>query len=292
MSYRLSEEEFELFRDLIRKHIGISFSRTNPVTLQRKLASRLNHLRLDSYRSYYHYLLHDKDRERELRQLINKITVEQTAFFRHKKQFEHLANIILPQIAAQKNTTKTLHIWSAGCATGEEPYSIAMVVNEMFEGVDSWDIKILASDIDTNALKFAYKGLYPRYRVDEVPSAYLRKYFKEEVGRDEGFYMVKEDLRKNILFRRLNFMDSEFPFRSSVNIIFCRNVMIYFDAELRKNLVDRFFRLLEPDGFLCLGASESLIGVDNRFALLSHATYQKQGQENRSNFCTEFSAKS
>jgi chemotaxis protein methyltransferase CheR len=272
----LSKTEFGLFRDLIKKHSGVSFSQKNVTTLRRKLTSRMSQLGFESYRAYYDYLLHNEDGGWELRQLINKVTVDQTAFFRHVKQFEHLANIILPQIAAQKTTTKKLRIWSAGCATGQEPYSIAMVVNEMFEGVNGWDIKILASDIDTDALKFAYKGLYPRRSVEEIPTEYLKKYFREGIGRDKGFYSVKEELRENIIFRRLNFMGSEFPFKSPVDIMFCRNVMIYFDPEFKKKLIENFYRLLEADGFLCLGASESLIGVDDRFALVGHSTYQKQ----------------
>jgi len=244
--------------------------------LQRKLASRLSHLGLETYDEYYKYLLHDKKGGSELRQLINTITVDQTAFFRHAKQFEHLANIILPQIAAQKESIKKLRIWSAGCSRGQEAYSIAIVVNEIFEADSTWDIKILASDIDTDALKFAYKGLYSRHCVEEVPSEYLNKYFREGVGRNAGFYSVRKELQRNILFRRLNFMDPEFPFKSPVDIIFCRNVMIYFDAGVKRKLIDNFFRILERDGFLCLGASESLIGFDNRFALVGHSTYQKK----------------
>ncbi len=276
MTSRLPEAEFELFRHLIKKHVGISFSRTRKGALQRKLASRLSHLGLETYDEYYKYLLHDKKGGSELRQLINTITVDQTAFFRHAKQFEHLANIILPQIAAQKESIKKLRIWSAGCSRGQEAYSIAIVVNELFEADSTWDIKILASDIDTDALKFAYKGLYSRHCVEEVPSEYLNKYFREGVGRNAGFYSVRKELQRNILFRRLNFMDPEFPFKSPVDIIFCRNVMIYFDAGVKRKLIDNFFRVLERDGFLCLGASESLIGFDNRFALVGHSTYQKK----------------
>ncbi len=273
----LSEAEFELFRHFIKKHVGISFSRVKRLALQRKLASRLSHLGLESYEAYYRYLLHDKQAGRELRQLINAITVGQTAFFRHAEQFEFLTKVVLPQIATQKNTTKKLRIWSAGCATGQEAYSIAMVVNEMFKGDSRWDIKILASDIDTQALKFAYRGVYPGDCVEDIPSEYLKRYFKKGFGKDAGFYLVREALRKNILFRRLNFMHGEFPFKSPVDIVFCRNVMIYFDAEGKKKLTDHFFRILERDGFLCLGASETLIGIDERFASVGHFTYQKKG---------------
>jgi len=270
----LLEEEFELFRRLIRKHVGISFSSAKKFTLQRKLASRLSRLGHKSYLEYYRYLLHDKEGGLELRQLINAITVGQTEFFRHIKQFELLANVVLPQIVTQKKTTRKLRIWSAGCATGREVYSIAMVVDDMLkgEGSNTWDIKILATDIDTDALKFAYKGLYPRDCVQQVPSEYLRRYFKKGVGKDAGFYMVGKTLRKNILFRRLNFMHFEFSFKS--DIIFCRNVMIYFDTEVKKKLIDNFFNVLDRDGFLCLGHAESLIGIDERFDLVGRSIYK------------------
>ena len=277
MISRLSEREFELFRHLVKKHIGVSFVHTKKAILQRKLASRVNSLGLESYNAYYRYLLQDKEGGWELRRLINTITVDKSAFFRHSKQFELLANVVLPQVATRKNTTKKLRIWSAGCATGQEAYSIAMVVNEMFKGDHTWDFRILASDVDTDALKFAYRGLYPKESIQQVPIEYLNKYFTKGTGKDSGFFMVKEDLRKKLLFRRLNFVDFDFPFRSLVDIIFCRNVMIYFDIEVKKRLINNFYRILERDGFLCLGASESLIGVDDRFALVGHFTYQKKG---------------
>jgi len=272
---RLSEREFELFRHLVKKHIGVSFVHTKKVTLQRKLASRINSLGLESYSEYYRYLLQDKEGGWELRRLINTITVDQTAFFRHPKQFELLISVVLPHLATRNNTTKKLRIWSAGCATGQEAYSIAMVVNEMFD--HTWDIRILASDVDTDALKIAYRSIYPKECVQQVPMEYLNRYFTKGTGKNSGFFLVRKALRKKLLFRRLNFVDFGFPFKSPVDIIFCRNVMIYFDTEVKKRLIDNFFHILEQDGFLCLGASESLIGVDDRFALVGYFTYQKKG---------------
>ncbi len=271
----LSEKEFELFRHLVKKHVGISFVHKKKATLQRKLASRVNSLGLESYSEYYRYLLQDKEGGWELRRLINTITVDQTAFFRHPKQFELLVNVVLPHLATRNNTTKKLRIWSAGCATGQEAYSIAMVVSEMFD--HTWDIRILASDVDTDALKIAYSGIYPKECIQKVPMEYLNKYFTKGMGKNSGFFLVREDLRKKLLFRRLNFVDFGFPFRNPVDIIFCRNVMIYFDIEVKKRLIDNFFHILEQDGFLCLGASESLVGVDDRFALVGYFIYQKRG---------------
>ena len=273
----LTEGEFDLFRHLIRKHVGISFSRQKTAALQRKLASRVNHLGLESYAAYYRYLIHSRKGARELRQLINSITVERTAFFRHPKQFELLADIALPQMATKNVATKKLRIWSAGCATGQEAYSIAMVVSEVFRGKDAWDIKVLATDIDTNALKIAYKGKYAEDSMREIPQEYVAGYFNKDVGEKEEFYSVKETLREKIMFRRLNFLAPSYPFKSLVDILFCRNVMIYFDMELRKKLISHLFSILQPEGFLFLGGSESLIGVDDRFSLIAYSTYQKTG---------------
>jgi len=278
MTGHLSEKEFELFRHLIRKHVGISFARTKKMALQRKLASRMSSLGLESYSEYYRCLLHDKEGGWELRRLINTTTVDQSAFFRHTKQFELLASVILPHLATRNNTTRKLRIWSAGCATGQEAYSIAMAVSEIFEEERTWDIKILASDVDTDALKIAYRGIYPEECMQQqVPIEYLNRYFTKGTGGNSGFFLAREALRKKLLFRRLSFVDFDFPFRSPVDIIFCRNVMIYFDMEIKKRLIDNFFRILGQDGFLCLGASESLIGVDDRFAPVGYFTYQKRG---------------
>jgi chemotaxis protein methyltransferase CheR len=277
MTFRLSEAEYKLFRKLIKKHAGISYSRQKMGTLQRKLAARLTHLGLESYLSYYHYLLYDKRGQEELRQLINTITVDQTAFFRHPRQFELLADIVLPQVATQKNAAKKLRIWSAGCARGQEAYSIAMVVRETFGQDKGWDTKILASDVDTAALGFAHRGMYPSDSIEQVPSEYVEKYFTKGTGTQAGHYLVTDTLKKNMLFRRVNFTELTFPFRGPVDIIFCRNVLIYFHPDLKRQLVDNFFRILDRDGFLFLGASESLIGLDNRFVLLGHSAYQKAG---------------
>jgi chemotaxis protein methyltransferase CheR len=277
MTLSLTEEEYRLFRDLIKRYAGLSYSRQKLSTLQRKLAARITHLGLDTFIAYYHYLLHNEGGSDELRELIDTITVDQTEFFRHPRQFQLLANIVLPQIKRQKKDTKRVRIWSAGCATGQEAYSMAMVVNEMFGQDQSWDIKILASDIDIGSLKIAQRGSYPSNCIEHIPQEYVEKYMDNEAGKDSGLYTVKPVLKEKVLFRRLNFTERQFPFVTPVEIILCRNVLIYFDATLKKSLIDRFFRILRQDGFLCLGASESLIGLDERFTLVGYSIYQKTG---------------
>lgn len=274
----LSEGDFDLFRHLIKKHAGISFSRQKLPNLQRRLSGRMSDLGLASYRDYYRHLLDKKKGSAELQKLINSIMVHQTGFFRHRQQFQLLAAIVLPQVIAANTDNKELRIWSAGCATGQEVYSIAMTVNEIFENREGWNIKILGTDIDTNVLKTAYMGRYAAEDLAEVPGEYVEKYFHRMDTAEGSFFEVKGTLKEMILFRRLNFISSNFTFNNPVDIIFCRNVMIYFDPEHKIRLINHLFNVLSGSGFLLLGASESLIGIDRRFSLVSHSIYQKNGQ--------------
>ena len=277
MALYMSQREFELLRDFIHDRVGICLSNEKKMTLRRKLATRVNRMGLTSFNEYYRYLLYCKEGGLELRQLINTITIDQTEFFRHPEQFELLGNIVLPEIATQRNDTKKLRIWSAGCAKGQEAYTISMVVNEMTGGDDVWDVKILASDVDTNVLKFAYRGKYPKEYVRRIPLEYLNRYFERGTGKDSGLFFVKDTLRKNVLFRRLNLCLFDFSIKNPVDVIFCRNVMIYFDTKAAKKLIYNFFNLLKPGGFLFLGISESLFGLDDRFVSLGKSVYQKKG---------------
>lgn len=277
MALYMSQREFELLRSFIHDRVGICFPNEKRVILQRKLAARLNRLGLTSFNEYYRYLIYYKEGGLELRQLINTITIDQTAFFRHPEQFEVLGNIVLPEIVTQRNGTKKLRIWSAGCAKGQEAYSISMVVNEMTGGGDAWDVKILASDIDTDVLKFAYRGKYPEEYVQRIPLEYLNRYFERGTGEDSGLFFVKDTLRKKMLFRRLNLCRFDFSIKSPVDVIFCRNVMIYFDTKTTKKLIYNFFNVLKPAGFLFLGISESLFGLDERFVSLGKSVYRKKG---------------
>jgi chemotaxis protein methyltransferase CheR len=279
MELILSDTEFELFKKLINNCTGISLSDEKKVRFKRKVEVRLHRLGLTSYNAYYRYLRQDmEDDGLELRQLINAITVDVTEFFRHPKQFEIMNNVVLPQITTQKNRSKKLRIWSAGCSRGHEAYSIAMLVDDMVgqRQNGTWDVKILASDIDTDALRFAYIGKYPSNDIKGIPSNYLDKYFESGTEKDDGFFLIKKSLKKNILFRRLNLSHFDFTMKSPVDIIFCRNVMIYFNLETKKLLIDNFFNAMQQGGVLFLGSFESLFGLDDRFTLISDSIYQKE----------------
>jgi len=272
---RLSERDFNLFQKLVKKKVGISIRPGKRNILGLKLAPRLRQLGLTSYLAYYRYLLKPKG-IKELHYLVNTVTIDTTEFFRGERQFKILREHVLPELIQQKNKKKRIRIWSSGCSTGQEPYSIAMLVNEM-AGIDmSWDIKILATDINTYSLKIAYLGRYPKKRVADVQVKYLKKYFHKKLVGQEEFFQIKELLKKRVIFRRLNLLMSINRISGPVDMIFCRNVMIYFDTRTRKMISDQFYRLLGPKGYLCLGLSESLLGIDDRFKYIESAIYCKK----------------
>lgn len=274
MLQQFSEKDFNLFQKLVKSKVGISIRPGKKNILGVKLAHRLRQLGLTSYFAYYRYLLKPEG-IKELQHLANTVTIDTTEFFRGKRQFKLLREHILPELIRQKNKKKRIRIWSSGCSTGQEPYSIAMLVNEM-AGIDmSWDIKILATDINTYSLKIAYLGRYSKKQVEDVPAKYLKKYFYKELVGQEEFFQIKELLKKRLIFRRLNLLMSINRIKGPVDMIFCQNVMIYFDAGTKEMISDQFYRLLGPKGYLSLGLSESLFGIDDRFKLIESSIYRK-----------------
>jgi chemotaxis protein methyltransferase CheR len=276
MLVQLSEKDFNFFQKLVKSKVGISIRPGKKNNLGVKLAHRLRQLGLTSYFDYYRYLLKPEG-IKELRHLINTVAIDTTEFFREERQFNFLREHILPELIQQKNKKQRIRIWSSACSTGQEPYSIAMLVTEMV-GIDmSWDIKILATDINTYSLKIAYLGRYSKRQVEDVPAKYLKKYFRKESVGQEEFFQIKEFLKKRLIFRRLNLLMSINRIRGPVDMIFCRNVMIYFDAKTKKMISGQLYHLLRPKGYLCLGLSESLLGIDNQFKLIESSIYRKNG---------------
>lgn len=276
MLQQFSEKDFNLFQKLVKSKVGISIRPGKKNILGVKLAHRLRQLGLTSYFAYYRYLLKPEG-IKELQHLANTVTIDTTEFFRGERQFKLLREHILPELIRQKNKKKRIRIWSSGCSTGQEPYSIAMLINEM-AGIDmSWDIKVLATDINTYSLKIAYSGRYSKKQVKDVPAKYLKKYFYKELVGQEEFFQIKELLKKRLIFRRLNLLMSINRIKGPVDMIFCQNVMIYFDAGTKKMISDQFYRLLGPKGYLSLGLSESLFGIDDRFKLIESSIYRKNG---------------
>ena len=271
---QLSQEEFNLIRKLVYDRFGIHLNDQKKSLVVERLQRTLRTGQFESFRAYYDYVVSDKSGKAIL-ELIDRITTNHTSFFREKDHFVFMQTTWLPAVKkkALASGNNNIRIWSAGCSSGEEPYTIAMLLADQFEmdGV-GWDIGILATDISTTVLEKAQSGLYSDTQLEQVPDVFKRKYFRPEC---EGLFTASPALKKMVLFRRLNLMNSTYPFSGQFQIIFCRNVMIYFDEPVREALLERYHRYLEPNGYLFIGHSES-IGRDNKyFRFIRPAIYQK-----------------
>lgn len=256
----LTYEEFRMFSELIYEESGIYLKENRKDFLENRLVKRM--LATGTSSPYWYYKLVTEQRGTELLMLLDILTVNETSLFRNKPQIDLFRNIILPDIAARKegDPVKRLKIWSAGCSTGEEPYTIAMEVCEMVPSCTAWDIRIYASDLSMTALEAAVRGEYSEEKVNATADDYyINKYFDHR-GRA---YAVKERLKKMIVFDFHNLKNDNGL--SGLDVIFCRNVMIYFDEQEQKKLVRRFWDSLNPGGYLLLGHAESLYGWDTGF---------------------------
>ena len=273
----LSDKEFEIFRALVYAHTGISLSESKRPLLQARLTRRLRALGLATF-SEYHRVLTERDSSgEELGRFVNAITTNKTDFFREPHHFRHLAEEWVPAAKARaaQSGGRAIRIWSAGCSTGEEPYSIAMTIREALGTAAGWDVKILASDLDTDVLARAEAGVYSVEQAAPIPPAMLSRHFLRGRGADAGRVRVRPELRSLITFRRINFLDARWPIRGQLDIIFCRNVIIYFDRPTKQRVLQRFLGLLKDDGLLILGHSESVYGLLDGVKHLGNTMYRR-----------------
>lgn len=270
--FEFTSRDFERIRSLVTLHTGISVSEAKQELVYSRLSRRLRQLGISSFDQYCSMV--EAGEGGEVTQFVNAITTNLTAFFREGHHFEHLAEKALPSVIAASKS-KELRIWSAGCSTGEEPYSIAMVVRDCFRDRRGWALKILATDIDSNVLETARSGVYPEDRTASLPGGALQSGFRKGVGANAGFVRVARELQDMISFRQLNLMDS-WPMRHRFDIIFCRNVVIYFSKQNQRILFDRFANALTTGGFLYVGHSESLYNISSRFELAGKTVYVRR----------------
>ena len=269
--HNLSAEEFGLFRDLIYTNCGICLNDDRKDLLANRLRKRLQRGNFGSYSNYYEYVISDKS-GREMVQLINMISTNLTYFFREPKHFELLAGTLLPQILKDKMERKDrrIRLWSAACSTGEEVYSLLITILTCLEPLTAWDFKMLGSDISTEVLFRAKNGCYDRTQVKGLDPALISDYFYQ---RDDEL-TVRTELKRLVKFARLNLLEP-FPFKGRFDVIFCRNVMIYFDQQTREHLVNKFYKYLTPGGYLFIGHSENLTGLNHEFCYVGPAVYRK-----------------
>jgi len=270
-NYNLSDEDFNRLRDIIYIEAGIKLSDVKKILMQSRLIKRLRDLKLDDFTEYYGYLMQNYEIEKI--NFINAITTNKTDFFRENDHFEFMKKKILPDFEQKKE--KELRIWSAGCSTGEEPYTIAITLLEYFNGKISPELLILATDIDTQVLDKAQDGNYTAEHLAEVDPKYLKNYFHHNESEKGDFYRVNDQLKQIVYFRRLNLLSEEYPMKKKFDIIFCRNVIIYFDRDTQRKLFDNYYRYLKDDGYLLIGHSENITSITDKFSLAGRTIYRK-----------------
>jgi chemotaxis protein methyltransferase CheR len=270
MTTVLTDKEFEQFQSLIYQQVGIKLDPPKKTLLVSRLSKRLRELALTSFQAYYDCVSREGGEE-ELTKMLDLISTNKTDFYREGIHFDFLRDKVLPEI----RETKTLRVWSSASSSGEEPYTIAMTLCDALPDINRWDIKILASDISTRVLAKAASGMYEEERVSHLPKDVVLRHFLCGKGPQAGKYKIRPNVAKLVSFRRINLMDSTFPIRSSLDVIFCRNVMIYFDRPTQTQLMKKFFHYLRPGGYLFIGHSESLQWIEHQFTYLRPTIYQK-----------------
>ncbi|MGE4298683.1 MAG: protein-glutamate O-methyltransferase CheR [Desulfovibrionaceae bacterium] len=270
----MTEEDFKQCSEFIHAELGIKLPPAKKTMLEARLQKRLRVLGLATYGEYCDYLFTSEGMAGELGSLINAVTTNTTDFFREPKHFDFLSGHVLPEWMAANGPHRRLRLWSAGCSVGMEPYTLAMVLNEFKAVSAGFTFSILATDISSQALEKAVAGIYEEDRVAPVPDALKRKYLLRSKDRTRRLVRIAPEVRKQIAFKRLNFMDA-FSFREPMDIIFCRNVIIYFDRPTQEVLFQKFCQHLRPGGYIFIGHSESLAGMDLPLRQTAPTVYRK-----------------
>ena len=263
---------------MIYHEAGISLSDAKRALVCSRLAKRLRTLRLRDHGEYLHYLANRDPQGEEMQRMVNALTTNKTDFFREPHHFAFLRHTIFPAIERQVacGAPRRVRIWSAGCSNGHEPYSIAMTILDHFASLHGWDVRILASDINTQVLDTARQGIYPAEQLEPVDPNTLRKYFLRGTGASAGLFQVRPEVQRLIEFRQINFMAEPWPIRVRFDVIFCRNVIIYFDVETQRKLTIRLSEQLTDGGHLMLGHSEHPVWMTDHMTLAGNTVYQQR----------------
>ena len=270
--FALSEAEFARLRELVREHTGIALSEAKRQLVYGRLARRLRALRIDNFAEYIALL--ERGDGPELEEFINAVTTNLTSFFREPHHFEFLGSQLLPLLTRTAGGARKLRIWCCAASTGEEPYSIAMVLREAQQQLAGWDAKLLATDLDSAVLATGQAGIYAAERFQGMEPKRMARFFEKGSGAQAGKLRAKEELRSLITFRQLNLM-RQWPMRGPFDAIFCRNVIIYFDKPTQRELFARMAKLQRPGDFLFLGHSESLYRVSEQYELIGRTIYRR-----------------
>jgi chemotaxis protein methyltransferase CheR len=271
--YTITEKEFTNLADYMRINYGINLKPEKKTLVIGRLQNVLLQGEFPDFTAYFNYIMSDPTGEAVVT-MLNKLTTNHTFFMREVEHFSYFKKSVLPYLASSQANKKDLRIWSAGCSSGEEPYTLAMILSDYFgTSKNLWDTKILATDISTNALEKAVKGIYSLEDICALPDSWRTKYFRKL---NVDSVALSEAIKQDVIFRRLNLNNVSLPFTKKFHVIFCRNVMIYFDAQTKKKLVERFYELTEPGGYLFIGHSESLDRGESPYKYIMPAVYRKE----------------
>ena len=273
-TFDLKDTDFEKISKIIYEQCGINLHEGKRELVKARLGKRLREGNYKSFTDYCNFVITEEGRD-ELIAMIDSISTNLTSFFREESHFVRLRLIIssILEKAGRVGFVPKFNLWSAGCSTGEEPYSLAMTIRET-AGTKQFDAKILATDISTKVLRTAEAAIYTEERVKSIATQVLKKYFQVGTRSSEGYYRIKKELRDMIEFKRFNLMHKMSP-ESYFDVIFCRNVMIYFNKETQSGLINRFYDCLKPEGYFFVGHSESLTGLNHKFKYVEPSVYQK-----------------
>jgi len=266
----LTDRQFNEISELVGRLCGINLHDGKKELVKARLSKRLRALGLRDFNQYLAYINSEHGPE-EIALMLDAVSTNLTFFFRESTHLEYLRDEILPVLS--KRPQKKLRIWSAGCSSGEEPYSIAMTLCDYLGDIAAWDARILATDLSTRVLAACKEGVYSRDRFRQTPQRFIDKYF-DCIHRGQAMFKVSAALRRLVTFARLNLMET-WPMKGPFDVIFCRNVMIYFDKATQGRLVERFYNILAPGGILMIGHSESLTGVKHKFHYVRPTIYRK-----------------
>jgi len=269
--FAYTRKDFDHLCQLVDRHTGIQLAAGKEDMLYGRLSRRIRKVGLSSFKDYIRLLERDEESD-EFGEFINSVTTNLTSFFRESHHFDYLKKTLLPAVMKKNSASRRIRIWSAGSSTGEEPYSIAMTVAETMP--PGWDVKILATDLDTDVLLHGEHGVYDDARIEDLDRAVVKRWFTKSKSQP-GKVRVKPELQELIYFRQLNLL-KPWPMKGPVDIIFCRNVIIYFDMPTKQKLMDRYADLLVDGGHLFLGHSEAMNNMSTRFALDGKSVYTKR----------------
>ena len=269
----ITDKEFKRLAEYIKSNYGINLTEKKKTLVMGRLRNILQQKSFNNFSEYFDYVMADRSGEAAMT-LVNKITTNHTFFMRESDHFDYFKKSVLPYWSSVSQEDRDIRIWSAGCSSGEEPYTLAMIMADFFGAQKPfWDTRVLATDISMEVINKAIRGIYSNENIETIPKEWKRKYFRKL---DSDNFVITDSIKNDVIFRLFNLMNQSFPFKRKFHVIFCRNVMIYFDEKTKMDLVNRFYEFTESGGYLFIGHSESLNRQETKYKYIMPAVYRKE----------------